>query len=109
MAYSEDVADRIRTMFGDEASVTERKMFGGLAFMINGNMSLGVLDDILVLRLGEEGSKAALKEPHTKPMDFTGKPMKSMVYVLPEGYKKESDLQAWMQKAIDFAMSLPPK
>lgn len=108
MAYNESVADRIRTFFEGNAAVSERKMFGGLAFLINGNMSVGVLDDTLVLRLGEEGATEALQEPHTKLMDFTGKPMKSMIYVEPAGFASDTDLQAWMQQAIDFALTLPP-
>lgn len=109
MAYSETVAQRIRVMFEGSTMVAERKMFGGLAFMINGNMCVGVLDDLLVLRLGEEGTTKALQEPHTRPMDFTGTPMKSMIYIDPKGFASEKGLQQWMQKAIDFVLTLPPK
>lgn len=77
--------------------------------MINGNMCVGVLDDTLVLRLGEEGATKALTENHTRLMDFTGTPMKTMIYVSPEGFASDDNLQAWMQKAISFALSLPAK
>lgn len=109
MAYSEEVAGRIREMFEKNICVTEKKMFGGIAFMINGNMSVGVLDEEIVLRLGNEGVAEALTEPHTRPMDFTGKPIRSMLFVEKEGFVSDKDLQAWMQKAITFALTLPPK
>lgn len=109
MAYSEPLAERIRSVLKGMKEVSERKMFGGLAFMFNGNMNVGVLDDMLVLRLNEELVTAALKQPHTKPMDFTGKPMKTMVYVLPEGIRTDSDLAHWIQTGLEFAKTLPPK
>jgi TfoX/Sxy family transcriptional regulator of competence genes len=84
-------------------------MFGGVAFLINGHMACGVLDEVLVLRLGEEGADAALEKKHTRPMDFTGKPMKSMIYVDPAGFRGEKALKAWVDRAIAFARSLPPK
>ena len=83
MAYDEMLADRVRAAITAlDGNVTERKMFGGLAFLLEGNMCCGVLGDRLVLRLGAE----ALREPHTRPMDFTGRAMASMMYVAPEGY-----------------------
>ena len=109
MAYSEPLADRIRQALAGMGEISERKMFGGLAFMFNGNMSIGVLDDMLVLRLGEERASKALQKPHTKLMDFTGKPMKSMVYVLPEGIASDANLNTWIQTGLEFAKTLPPK
>lgn len=84
-------------------------MFGGLAFLLNGNMCCGVVKDRLMLRLGPEGVEKALKAPHTQPMDFTGKPMKSMVYVRPEGYEADEDLERWVETAARFAKTLPAK
>jgi TfoX/Sxy family transcriptional regulator of competence genes len=84
-------------------------MFGGLSFLLNGNMCCGVVNDLLVLRLGEDGAAEALAEPHTQLMDFTGKPMKSMVYVTPDGSKADEALQGWVQRAVAYASSLPAK
>lgn len=84
-------------------------MFGGLAFLIGGNMACGVVGDTLMVRLGNEGAAAALAEPHTRPMDFTGRPMKSMVYVDPPGIAGQEDLYRWVDRAAAFAQSLPPK
>lgn len=109
MAYDEQLADRIRAVLGDQRDVTERKMFGGLAFLIAGNMACGIVGEELMLRLGEDGADAALDEPHTRPMDFTGRPMKSMVYVAPSGFVDEPALAAWVRRAVEFARSLPPK
>ena len=85
MAYDERLADRIRAVLADQPDRSERKMFGGLAFMIAGNMACGIVGDDLMLRLGEEGADGALDEPDTRPMDFTGRPLKSMVYVAHAG------------------------
>ena len=84
-------------------------MFGGLAFMLRGYMCCGVLKDELVLRLGPEGAEQARREPHTREMDFTGKPMKSMVIVRPAGCASDEALGDWVRRAADFAASLPPK
>jgi len=81
MAYDEVLAERVCDVLGEPDGWTARKMFGGLAYMIHGNMACGVLDEVVVLRLGNEGAEKALKEPFMTPMDFTGKPMKSMVYL----------------------------
>lgn len=109
MAYDENLASRIRQTLAPRPDVMERKMFGGLAFMLRGNMCCGVVGDMLMLRLGNEGAVAALKEPHTKPMDFTGKVMKSMVYVGPEGIAAPQDLNRWVNRGADYAAGLPPK
>lgn len=107
MAYDETVADRARRMLAKHPGVSERKMFGGVALMLNGNMCCGVIGKDLVLRLGDKGAARALAEPHTRPMDFTGKPLKSMVYVGPAGYRTDDDLRAWVKQAVGFVKSLP--
>jgi TfoX/Sxy family transcriptional regulator of competence genes len=84
-------------------------MFGGLAFMVAGHMACGIVGDDLMLRLGEDDADAALDEPHTRPMDFTGKPMKSMVYVAPAGTETDPALVAWVKRATAHARTLPPK
>ncbi len=109
MAYDERLAGRIRRVLGDHEGLTERTMFGGLSFLVNGHIACGVVDDHIVLRLGNEGAAAALQQEHTREMDFTGKPIKSMVYVEPKGYDRQEDLRAWILKAVGFAMSLPPR
>jgi TfoX/Sxy family transcriptional regulator of competence genes len=109
MAYDEKTARRVRQLLTGGRGVTEQKMFGGLAFLVNGHMCCGVLNDTLVLRLGEDGARAALQRPHTAPMDFTGKPMKSMVYVRAEGHRTAVQLRRWVEQAVTYARSLPKK
>jgi TfoX/Sxy family transcriptional regulator of competence genes len=109
MAYSEALAQRIRAVLQDELGVTERKMFGGLAFMLRGNMCCGVVKDELMLRVGAEQYAAALARPHARPMDFTGKPMKGMIYVDTTGVATADNLAEWVQWGVNFAGSLPPK
>ena len=109
MAYREEVAERIRSVLDRKRDVTERKMFGGIAFLYNGHMCCGVNGEDLMLRLGNDEAAKALTEPHTRPMDFTAKPLKSMVYVNPEGYDADDDLRAWVDRALRFARTLPPK
>jgi hypothetical protein len=88
--------------------VTERQMFGGLAFMLGGHMFCGVVKDTLMARLGPEGADRALDQPHVRPMDFTGRPMKGMVFVEPEGLHDDA-LQQWVTAAVSYARTLPPK
>ena len=109
MAFDEKLADRVRDALPPHDSITERKMFGGIAFMIAGNMCCGVLGDDLIVRLGNEEGERALAEPHTRPFDFTGRPMKSTLYVSGERLREDPDLSAWVGRAVDFCLSLPPK
>ncbi len=109
MSYEEALADRIRTLLERRRGVEERKMFGGLVFLVNGHMACGVQQDCLVLRLGNNAAARALRGPHARPMDFTGKPIKSMIYVEPEGCADDEQLSSWVNRAIKFARSLPPK
>lgn len=109
MAYDEMLAQRIRMALAGRDGVTERKMFGGIAFMVGGNMCCGVVGDDLMVRVGPERHEQALARPHVRPMDFTGRPMKGMAYVAPAGCRAEADLAAWVDMAADFAASLPHK
>ncbi len=109
MAYSSQVADRVRTVLKRTRGLREQKMFGGVAFMIDGHMCCGVLDDNLVLRLGDEAVLIALERDHTRPMDFTGKVLKSMIYVEPRGFADDAALKAWIEQARRFVGSLPAK
>ena len=109
MAYDEELADRVRELMAARAEVSERKMFGGIAFMLAGNMACGVLGDELMARVGKEQGDAALAEPHARPMDFTGRPMKGTVYVAAEGIASDEDLAEWVDAAAGYALSLRPK
>lgn len=109
MAYDEALAERVRTALGVSESVAERKMFGGLTFMVQGHMCCGIVGDELMLHLGDSGAQTALGQPHTRAMDFTGKPMKGMIYVGVEGITSDQDLTRWVQHAKRFVRTLPPK
>ena len=109
MAVNEALVARIRSALANEPNVTEKKMFGGVAFMVGGNMCCGVNTDDLMLRVGADGHNAALRRPHARPMDFTGRPMKSMVFVGAAGTERDADLRGWIDTALDFVRTLPPK
>ena len=109
MTYDEKTAERIRGVLKRRRGVLEKKMFGGIAFLLNGNMCCGVLKKDIVLRLGERGAAQALKKPHARPMDFTGKPLKGMIYLGPAGYRTPAKLRAWIDQSVAFAKSLPKK
>jgi len=108
MPYDEALAERIRDVLADTPNVIELKMFGGLAFMVRGHMACGVVRDDLMMRLGQDGAAAALERPHVRPMDFTGRPMSSMVYVEPAGTDGEQ-LDDWVHAGIAYADQLAPK
>ena len=109
MAYDDPLAERVRRVAADiDGDVTERKMFGGLAFMLDGHMFVGIIGEELMLRLGQEGADRALARPHVREMDFTGRVMKGYVYVGSAGLQGRS-LRAWVQRAADFVRTLPPK
>jgi TfoX/Sxy family transcriptional regulator of competence genes len=109
MAYDEGLAERIREVLDSQDGVTEKKMFGGLAFMVRGHMCCGVSGDDLMLRVGPEQYDDALMQPHARAMDFTGRPMKGFVYVGPEGLASDEQLEAWLGRGLRFVQSLPPK
>jgi TfoX/Sxy family transcriptional regulator of competence genes len=100
MAYDEALADRIRTTLRGRDDVVEKKMFGGLTFMVGGRMACGVVHDDLMVRVGAAGHDAALAEPHTREMDFTGRPSRGMVYVEPAGVRSDADLARWVDRAV---------
>jgi TfoX/Sxy family transcriptional regulator of competence genes len=109
MAYSEELAERVRADLRGRVTVDERRMFGGLAYMLDGHMFAGVLGDQLIVRLGAERGARALERPHTAPMDFTGRPLKAFVYVASVGLESAGELRRWLDEAIEFVRSLPPK
>jgi TfoX/Sxy family transcriptional regulator of competence genes len=109
MAYDEELANRVRAALAPRAGLSERKMFGGIAFMLGGNMAVGVIGEELMVRLDPTDAERALGEAHVRPMDFTGRPMKGMVFVGPEATATEEGLGEWVDAGADFASSLPPK
>jgi TfoX/Sxy family transcriptional regulator of competence genes len=109
MAYDEGLAERIRGELAEQQGVQEKHMFGGLSFLLNGNMAVGVIKDDMVVRADPEQYDALLELPHARPMDFTGRPMKGWIYVAPEGLAEDADLRAWIAHGVDYARSLPPK
>jgi TfoX/Sxy family transcriptional regulator of competence genes len=109
MAYDEGLAERLREHFAETRGVTEKKMFGGLAFLLHGHMCCGIIGETLMARVGPEQYEAALKRPHAREMDFTGRAMRGLVYVEPEGFESDRDLRRWLALAEKFVTSLPPK
>ena len=109
MAYDELLANRTRQVLAHYSGMAERKMFGGLAFLLRGNMCCGVAGDQLMVRVGPEGYEAALLEPHTRVMDFTGRPITGFVYVDGDGLASDGDLRAWVERGARYAESLPAK
>ncbi len=109
VAFDEVLAERVRLALAAADDLYERKMFGGIAFMVSGHMAVGIVGDDLMVRLGREGAAAALGRPHVRPMDFTGRPMGSMVFVAPEGVRTDADLAGWVQEATAFVATLPPR
>jgi TfoX/Sxy family transcriptional regulator of competence genes len=109
MPYDEGLAQRIRELLDEQAGLSEKKMFGGLAFLVNGNMAVGVMKSELMVRVGPEGYEAALAEPDARPMDFTKRPMKGFLYVSEAGCEEDAQLGGWVRRGVGFAASLPGK
>ena len=106
MVYDETLAERIRKIVKKYRSVDEKKMFGGIAFLLKGKMFVGITKNDLLVRVGPERNDEALKRPHALPMDFTGKPMKGFIYVAPAGIKTDKALADWIEMAKDFVLTL---
>jgi TfoX/Sxy family transcriptional regulator of competence genes len=109
MAYDEAVARRVGKVLGRHGKIAEKKMFGGMAFMLRGHMCCGVLGDKLMVRVGPENYEEALAQPHVRKMDFTGRPLKGFLYVEPAGFSSDRDLKAWISKAKNYVLSLPAR
>ena len=109
MAYDEGLAERLREVFHARRDVTEKKMFGGIAFMVGGHMTVGIVGDLLMARVGPEQYERALALPHVREMDFTGRPMKGYVYVAPEGLDSQAELEAWVERCTTHVRTLPRK
>ena len=109
MAFDQTLAQRIRSTLADDERLTERRMFGGIAFMIAGNMAVGIVREDLMVRVGPDRHEAALAEPHVRPMDFAGRPSRGIVFVAPPGTASDADLERWIRSGVTVAGSLPPK
>ena len=109
MAYDETALQRLRAELGTLPGLTEKKMFGGICFLIGGNMVCGVLGDDLIMRVGAAQHAAALAQPGARVFDFSGKPMTGWVMVAPAGYAAEDDIAHWVRMAVAYTGSLPAK
>ncbi len=109
MAYDDKLAQRVRALLAGKKGISEKKMFGSVAFLLDGKMCCGVLNDDLVARMSLEDYAAALLNRHVRPMDFTGRPMKGFVYVALPALRTMSALQMWLDQSVRFAESLPAK
>lgn len=109
MAYDQGLAQRVGDALADRADIEERMMFGGIGYLLNGNMACGVHADRLIVRVGPERYRDALEEPHTREFDMTGRPMTGWITVGPEGYESARELEAWIEQGLRFAGSLPAK
>ncbi|MBN2292255.1 MAG: TfoX/Sxy family protein [Pirellulales bacterium] len=109
MTYSESLAGRVRDVFVGRRWITEKKMFGGVGFMLHGNMCVGIWQTSLIVRLGPEQATIALKEPNVVEFDITGRPMKGWALVEAEGLETDQQLREWIERAVDFVETLPKK
>jgi hypothetical protein len=109
MAFDEQLAERIRQQLGKQKGLTEKKMFGGAAFLVNGNMACGVHGNKMIVRLEPDATAKALSRPHTQVFDLTGRPMKGWILVQPEGLTTKAALSKWIQAGVKYASSLPAK
>lgn len=112
MAYDEGLAARVREVLAARRGVEEKKMFGGLCFLVGGHMCCGLTakgNTAFMVRVGKERFAETLAQPHARPMDFTGRPSSGMVYVAQEGLRTRAQLGKWVQRGLDFVATLPPK
>ena len=109
MAYDDGLAQRVREILTDFTDFSEKKMFGGICFLIQGNMACGIIKYDVIVRIGPENYEAALKKPGARLFDFTGKPMKGWVVVSAESHESDDQLLSWIKQAVTFTLSLPPK
>jgi TfoX/Sxy family transcriptional regulator of competence genes len=109
MAYDEGLAERIRLVLDDEERVSEKEMFGGVAFLLDGKMFVGIVKEDLMVRVGPDRYDESLTRAHVRPMDFTGKPMLGYVFVAPDGVAEDSELERWIRLAAGFVATLPKK
>ena len=109
MAYDVALAERIARLLTGKKRVTQKQMFGGVCFLLNGHMCCGVAGEQLVVRVGPERYESVLRKTHAKPMDFTGRPLRGFVYVMPQGLRSRAALKTWIDLSLRYAESLPAK
>jgi TfoX/Sxy family transcriptional regulator of competence genes len=109
MAFDENLAGRIRTALARKKGIEEKKMFGGIGFLLNGNMLVGVWKDSLIVRLGDDQGEEALLEPHVSEFNITGRPMTGWVLVAPNGVEEDGQVRGWIHRALKFVSKLPAK
>lgn len=109
MAYDEHLAQRVRAALAQQPNLVEKKMFGGIGFLLNGNMACGVYQEALIVRVGATNYPKALARPHVSAFDITGRPMRGWVMVDGRGCSTSKTLQAWVEQGAAFALSLEPK
>jgi TfoX/Sxy family transcriptional regulator of competence genes len=109
VAFEEALAGRIRDHLGGTAGLAEKRMFGGIAFLLNGNMCCGVHGDEVILRVDPEAAEDAVRKPHVRIFDLTGRPMRGWLLVGSDAVSSDEQLRAWIDMGVDFAGSLPAK
>src|SRR5690348_15723462 len=109
MSYDPEAAERVRRLLSGRDDVVEKKMVGGLSFLVNGNMCCGVTGTALMVRVGADGREQALREPHVRPMQFAGRALSGFICVEPAGFAADDALARWVQRGLDFVSGLPAK
>ena len=109
MGYDTTLAKRVEVLLRRRKNITQKEMFGGACFLVNGNMCCGVIRDRLVVRVGPMQYEQLLQIRHVRPMDFTGKPLRGFIYVMPAGLKSRNALASWLERGLRYAASLPEK
>jgi hypothetical protein len=109
MSYSRQLADRVRHTLGKQRGLVEKRMFGGVGFLLCGNMLVGIWEQSLIARLGPDAAAKALQEPNVREFDVTGRPMRGWVMIDPDGLERDADLAAWLARAQEFVETLPGK
>ena len=109
MSYDEETAERLRRLLYTRPDVVEKKMFGGLCFLLNGYMVVGISKGELLIRVGPEQHEKVMRMKHVRPMDFTKKPMKGFAFVGPKGFDSDAALARWVERCLRFVSTLPAK
>jgi len=109
VTYDPETAERVRRVLADRDDVSEKKMVGGLSFLVNGNMCCGVTGPALMVRVGAGGREQALREPHVRPMRFGGRELSGFIRVEPAGFAADEALARWVRRGLDFVAGLPAK
>lgn len=109
MAYDENLAQRVMHILAPTPNLVEKKMFGGIGYLVNGNMACGIIGESLIVRVGPHRYQEALSQPHTSVFDMTGRPMTGWVVVKPQAFVSDDALKSWVETGLDFVATLPPK